>query len=161
MPISSPSLSPPLHKAYYMCRDSSVGIATPYSLPVGARFSYQSRPALVSPPQPPIELVLGPLQGYSCRNVALTTHSHLAPRLKEELELYIYSPPGPSCSVLGWTLPLPVFLRKGVFLKLSASSSRLCAVCCKEGLLFMYVADVKKVKPSHYRPGVTQRVPGI
>ena len=32
MPTSSPSLSPPLPKAYDMGRYSSVGIASPYSL---------------------------------------------------------------------------------------------------------------------------------
>jgi hypothetical protein len=45
MPTSSPSLSPPLRKAYDVGRDSSVGIATPYGLDgqgmesrLGARF---------------------------------------------------------------------------------------------------------------------------
>ena len=34
---------------------------------------------------------------------------HLAPRLKKErVELYLYSPSGSSCSVLGWPLPLHV-----------------------------------------------------
>jgi hypothetical protein len=38
--------------------------------------------------------------------VALTTHPHLEPRLKK-VELYLYSPSGPSWSILGRTLPLP------------------------------------------------------
>jgi hypothetical protein len=99
--ISSPSLSPPwAGKAQSVFRLPMFRTVRGWNT-VGRRdFSHPSRPALV-PTQPHVQLVLGPLQGYSGRSVALTTHPHLAPRLKEELELYIYSPSGPSWPVIG------------------------------------------------------------
>jgi hypothetical protein len=67
-------------------RDSSVGIATRYGLDGprvesswGRDFSHPSRPVLW-PTQPPIQWVPGLFSG----GTALTTHSHLAPRLKKE-----------------------------------------------------------------------------
>ena len=74
----------------YMGRDSSVGIATRYGLDSpgiefrwGRDFPHQSRPALG-----PTHLLYN---GYrvssrrqSGREVALTTHLHLEPRLKKE-----------------------------------------------------------------------------
>jgi len=38
----------------------------------------------LGPTQPPIKLVPGVYRGKSGRGVALTTHPHLAPRLKKE-----------------------------------------------------------------------------
>jgi hypothetical protein len=35
----------------------------------------------------------------------------LAPRLKNGVELYLYSPSGPSWTVIGWTLPSPLLYR--------------------------------------------------
>jgi hypothetical protein len=72
-------------------RDSSVGIATRYGLDGpgiesqwGRDFPHPSRPAL-GPTQPPIQWVSALFSwGYSGRSVALTTHPHLAQRLKEE-----------------------------------------------------------------------------
>jgi len=100
--------------AWVVGRDSSVGIATRYGLDgseIESRwrwdFPHPSRPAL-RPTQPPIQWVPGPSRGYSGWGVALTTH-HLA-EVKERVELYIYSPFGPSWPVLGWTLPLPLRL---------------------------------------------------
>jgi hypothetical protein len=68
-----------------MGRDSSVGIATRYGLDGpgiesrwGRDFPHPSRPALV-PTQPPTQWVPG-----LDRGVELTTHPHLAPRLKKE-----------------------------------------------------------------------------
>jgi len=39
--------------------------------------------------------------GKAVRGVALTTHQHLAPKVKEEVELYLYSPSGPTWRGLG------------------------------------------------------------
>jgi len=42
--------------------------------------------------------------GKSDRRVALTTHLHLRP-VKERVQIYLYSPSGPSWQVIGWYLP--------------------------------------------------------
>jgi hypothetical protein len=71
-------------------RDSSVGIATRYGLDgpgIGSRwgrdFPHLSRKAL-GPNQPPIQWIPDFSRGWSGRGVELTTHPHLAPRLKKE-----------------------------------------------------------------------------
>jgi len=70
--------------------DLGFGIATRYGLDGpgfeslwGRDFPHPSRPA-VGPTQPPIHWVPGFSWGYSGRGVALTTHRHIAPRLKKE-----------------------------------------------------------------------------
>ena len=45
----------------------------------------------------------------SGRGVALTTHLHLAPRLKKEQRYTLYSPSVPSRCVLKWILPYFIF----------------------------------------------------
>jgi len=69
--------------------DSSVGIATRYGLDGpgiesrrGRNFPHSSRPVL-GPTQLPIKWVLGSFPEKNGRGVALTTHPHLAPRLKK------------------------------------------------------------------------------
>ena len=88
-------------------RDSLVSTATGYGLDVsgfesrcGRDFTHPSRPA-VGPTQPPIQWVPGISRGLSGRGVALTTHPHLAPRLKEGVELYLYFSSGLWWPVLG------------------------------------------------------------
>jgi hypothetical protein len=77
---------------HYTGRDSSVGIATRYGLDGpgiesrwGREFPHPSGPAL-GLTQPPTQWVtcLSWGGGGNGRGVALTTHSHLAPRLKKE-----------------------------------------------------------------------------
>ena len=78
--------------------DSSVGIATRYGLDGpgiesrwGRNFPHPSRPARTST-QPPTQWVPGLLREQSGRDVALTTHAHLASMLKKEYS-YRSSPP--------------------------------------------------------------------
>ena len=92
--------------------DSVVSIVTGYRLNdlgikiwLGRDFLHPSRPAL-GPTWPPIRWVLGLFFMQSGQCLALTTHSHLTPRLREKVELYLYSSSGPSWPVTGWTLPL-------------------------------------------------------
>ena len=75
-------------------------------IPVVGEIFRPSRPAL-GPTQPPVQRVPGLSRGQSGLSVALTTHPHLAPRLKKEYS-HTYTPPsGFSWVLLGWTLPLP------------------------------------------------------
>ena len=72
-------------------RDSSVGIATTLRtgrsgdrIPVRGEI-FRARPDRPwGPPRPPIQWVTGLSRGLSGRDVALTTYSHLAPRLTKE-----------------------------------------------------------------------------
>jgi len=75
---------------YFPGRHSSVGIAARYGLDGpgietqwGRDFPHPSRPGL-GPTQPPIQWAPSLSRGYSGRGVVLTTHPHLAPRLKNE-----------------------------------------------------------------------------
>jgi hypothetical protein len=69
--------------------DSSVGIVTSYGLDgpgIESRLARYSAPVQTGPGahQPPVQLVPGLSRGKSGRGVALTTHLHLAPRLRKE-----------------------------------------------------------------------------
>ena len=91
-------------------RDSSVGIATRYGLgrsgdriPVAARFS---APAQTSPGAHPASYTMGT---GSFPGVKRTRRGvDHPPEVEGRVELYIYSPSGPSWPVLGWPLPLPL-----------------------------------------------------
>ena len=69
--------------------DSAVGVATNYGLEGpgmecrwGRDFLHPSTPAL-GPTQPSVQWVPGLYRGWSGQRVVLTTHPHLAPRLKK------------------------------------------------------------------------------
>ena len=104
---------------YIICvmdRDSSVGITTRYELDGSGiefrwrrDFPHTSKPAL-GPNQPPIQWVPGNSWGLSGRDVELTSHSHLAPKVKERVELYIKRPYGPLWAVKGRTLQYALLL---------------------------------------------------
>ena len=118
-----------------MGRYSSVGTATRYGLDGpgiesqwGRDFPHPSRPAL-RPTQPPIQWVPAPSRGKSGRGMALTTHSHLAPRLKEEesytsTSLWAFA----ICSVVNFT-----FTFTGECLVLAAAIQRIPVTCVVAG----------------------------
>ena len=89
-----------------VCRDSSVGIATRYGLE-GPRiqsrwrkdFPHPSRPATLGPIQPCIKWVPGLFRGSGVKHPPQSSA-----RVKEAVELYLYSLAGPSCLVLRWNL---------------------------------------------------------
>ena len=102
-------------------KNRAIGIATRYSLDGpgiesrwGRDFPHSSRLAL-EPTQPPIQWVPGHFPGGKAAGAWrwLTTQSSV--EVKEKVELYIYSPYGPSWAVLCWALPclspLPIFMR--------------------------------------------------
>jgi hypothetical protein len=94
----------------FVGRDNVVGIATRYGLDdpgiesrCGRDFSQPSRPALV-PTQPPIHGYRVSFPGIK-RPGRGVNHPHSSSAgVKERVELYLYSPSGPSWSVLGRTL---------------------------------------------------------
>jgi hypothetical protein len=91
-----------------MSRDSSVGIATRYGLDgqgIESRWAgeiFRARPD--RPCGPPSLLYNGyrvfPV-GKAARGVTLTIHPPFGAEVKEIVELYLYSPYGPSWCVLG------------------------------------------------------------
>jgi hypothetical protein len=75
-------------------------------IPMGARFF---APVQTVPGVHPASYKMGTdchTRWWSDRAVALIIHPHLAPRLKNELEMYLYSPPGSSWPVIRWDLPI-------------------------------------------------------
>jgi hypothetical protein len=100
-------LSPSLFNFYGECvgRDSSVGIATRYGSdgPViesrwGRDSPHPSRPAL-RPTQPPTQWV--PFPGGKAAGAWRCPPTPSSAEVKERVELYLYSPSGPSWPVLG------------------------------------------------------------
>jgi hypothetical protein len=90
-------------------RDSSVGIATLYGLEGpgiesrwGRDYPHPPRPAL-GPTQPPMQWVLSLFPGCGVDHPPSSSVE-----VKERVELYFYSPSGPSWPILGRILPLPL-----------------------------------------------------
>ena len=98
----------------YVGRDSSVGIATRHRLDGpgiesrwGRDFPHPSRPAL-GPTQPPVQWVPDFLPGVKRPGRGVDHPLPFSVEVKEQVELYLYSPYGPSWPVLWWTLLLPL-----------------------------------------------------
>jgi hypothetical protein len=96
-------------------RDSSVGIATRYGLDgpgIESRwerdFSQPSRPAM-GPTQPSVQWVPGLFSGVMRPGRGVDHPPSSSTRVKESVELYLYSPSGPSWPVVGRALPLLYF----------------------------------------------------
>jgi hypothetical protein len=96
-----------LYTSYYVGRDSSVGIATRYGLDGpgiefrwGRDFQHRSRPNL-GPTQPPVQRVPGLFQVVKRPGRGVDHPPRSNAGVKERVQLYLYSPSGPSWHVLG------------------------------------------------------------
>ena len=98
---------------FYVClqeimgRDSSVGIATRYGLDGpgieswwGRDFPHPPRPAL-GPTQPPMQWVPGSFPGVKRQGRGVDRPPLSRAEVEGRVELYIYSPSGPSRPVIG------------------------------------------------------------
>ena len=101
------------HTPHSVGREGVFSIATRYGLDgtgIESRwrrdFPHPSRPAL-GPTQPPIKWVLGILPGGKAAGAWCWPPTPSSAEVKGRVELYLYSPSGPSWPVLGRTLPLP------------------------------------------------------
>ena len=114
--------------------DSSVGIATHYgtdSLGIesqwGARFS---SPVHTGPGAHPASCTMGTgsIQGVKRAGRGVNHTPSSSAEVKEGVELYLYSPSGPSWPVLGWNLPLtlPYLFSKHVWKSLISLRIETC-----------------------------------
>ena len=96
------------------------------SMTVGGEvFLHPSRPAL-GPTQAPTQCVPGLSRGWIGQGVALTTPSSV--KVKERVELYLYSTSGPWWPVIGWTVPSPF---NTVYITYNCKVSYRChSYCC-------------------------------
>jgi hypothetical protein len=101
-------------------RDGTVGVATRYGLDglgiksqCGRVFLHPSRPAL-GPIQSPIQWVPS-LSWVKAAGAWRWPHTPSSGEVNKIVELYLYSPFGPSWPVLGW--PWPLLLRKNRFIR--------------------------------------------
>jgi len=120
-------------------RDSSVSIATRYGLDSPGieswwrrDFPHLSRPAL-EPTQPYIQWVPRISRGQSGRGVD-QPHTSSA-EIKERVELYLYSPSGPSWLFLGWLYRFLYILKLLMRMKMKGIAYRdryiiHCKTCC-------------------------------
>ena len=96
-----------------MVWDNSVSIATRYGLDgprIESKWERDFPPAL-GPTQPPIQWVPGLSPGLKRLGRGVNYPLPSSTDVKERVELYLYSPSGPSWTVLGRTLPLPFNIR--------------------------------------------------
>jgi len=93
-------------------RDSSVGIATRYGLDGPGIGGEIFRTCPDRPWGPPSLLYNGyrVFPGVKATGAWRWPPTPSSAKVKERVELYLYSPSRPSWPVLGWTLPLPLFL---------------------------------------------------
>jgi hypothetical protein len=107
----------------YICkgRDSSVGIATRYGLDgpgIESRWERDfSAPVQTGPGAHPASCTGSLLGGKAAGGVVLTTHPLSKSRGHERVELYLYSPSGPSWPVIGrtFTFTLPYICGSSVW----------------------------------------------
>jgi hypothetical protein len=80
-----------------------------YRIPVGARFS---APIQTGPGTHPASYTMGTGSFPEVKRLGVDHPTPSSAKVKERVELYLYSPSGPSWPVTGCTLPLPLHFNK-------------------------------------------------